>query len=98
MRFYGQSNDEDHDEEDSDRFFNEDEMDDEMDEEEAFYQDNKEIKLAELDLVHANLNRRILVNVIKMLENSFFWKFLPFKTKLIMIEEAYNTFDKLIGE
>ena len=53
---------------------------------------------AELGLVAANLNRKILVSVVKTLETSWWWKFTCFKTKLSMISESYKTFSKLISE
>lgn len=100
MRFYGQPNNEENDDE-SEKFFQDEEgfdEDMELENAEAFYRGNAEIKMTELALVEANLNRRILVSVIKMLEGSFFWKFIPFQTKLTMIEESYKLFSKLIAE
>jgi len=96
MRFGKENNDDD--QEDVEHFFNdEDDFDDEMHDEMA-YQENREIKMAELALVEANLNRRILVGVIKMLENSFLWKFINYETRLKMISKSYKTFSKLISE
>lgn len=57
-----------------------------------------ELRAVELTLVETNLNRRILVGVIKMLESSWLWKFTGHKTKLRMIEESYKTFSKLISD
>lgn len=90
MRFHGQNEDETEDE-----FFGED-ADEGM--EEMFYEDNSQIKMAELDLVAANLSRRILVGAVKMLETSIWWKFLSHKTRLRMIRESYQTFNELIEE
>jgi hypothetical protein len=95
MRFGQESNDDD--QEDVEHFFNEDDDFDEDMQDEMTYQENLEIKMAELALVEANLNRRILSNAIKMLENSFLWKFVSYKTKLKMISESYKVFSQLIA-
>ncbi len=94
MRF-GHEQNEDDDQEDVNHFFGDDFDDDIRGDME--YEDNREIKMVELTLVEANLNRRILAGTIKMLENSFFWKFVSYKTKLKQITESYKTFSKLIS-
>ena len=58
----------------------------------------EEIRAVELNLVATNLNRRIIINAIKMLESSWWWKFTRYKTKLKMISECYKTFSKLVSE
>ena len=96
MRFRNPGHDDDEDEE---KYFNEsDDNDDDDDFDEIYFQENKEIKMAELSLVEFNLNRRILVGVVKSLETSFWWKFLRHKTRLKMIVETYQTFNKLIED
>lgn len=102
MRFFNQSQDDDENEnqDDADRFFQDEEEFDEMMEEEFFDEASiyKEIKMAELTLVQANLNRRIMSMAIKTLEKSIFWRFLPHNTQLLMIESAYKLLSKLIAE
>lgn len=75
------------------RFFHDD-----FDDFEEMQNLGREIHAVELSLVEANLNRRLLVNAIKSLESSWFWKFTPYKTKLKMITETYKVFAKLISE
>lgn len=98
MRYHDQHGDDF--EEDS---FFEDQGDDGMGREleaELFYQDQEDrsLRMAELTLKEANLNRRILSTATKTLEKSFFWKFLRHETKLKRIEETYRRFSKLISE
>jgi hypothetical protein len=96
MRF-GKERDDDENHEDLGHFFQGDFEDfddmDYMDDEAA-----RELRAVELTLVEANLNRRILVGVVKMLESSWLWKFTRYETKLKMIKESYKTFSKLISD
>jgi hypothetical protein len=93
MRFGQENNEDDDNQEDVEHFFHDD-----FDDVDDMAYENNGIKMAELALVEANLNRRILAGAIKMLENSFLWKFVSYKTKLKMISESYKTFSKLISE
>lgn len=56
------------------------------------------LKMAEMNLVGIDLNIKILVNVIKMLEKSFFWRFRRISVRLAMIAETYKLFSKLVSE
>jgi len=97
MRFGQENNDDD--QEDIDHYFNDDfdDHDDMMHDDIIMAQQDREIKMVELNLVEANLNRRILVGVVKMLESSFFWRFTSHDKRLKMISESYKTFSKLIS-
>jgi len=100
MRFYkdeGGQDDEDYFEgfEDKKDDVDDEEMEEMMDE---FPSDYMQIKMAELTLVEANLNRRILAGVVKTLEKRIFWRFLPHATQLKMIAQTYKWYSKLIDE
>lgn len=81
----------------NDKYFDED-HDDDDDFDDVYHEESKQLKLAELALVEFNLNRRILGNVVKMLENSFWWRFLSYKTKLNMIRNTYHELNNLIED
>ena len=101
MRFSGRGKDDEDnlDKENIDNFFDDEDFKDE-DFEEFMEESNmyKGIKLTELSLVEANLNRRILVCAVKTMEQSFWWKFLSYKTRLKRIEETYRLYLSLIDQ
>lgn len=64
-----------------------------------FYEHSREYKIAELAIVEGNIQRKLLISTIRMLEKSFFWRFYSLKTKLNMIRETYQEFKNLwLGE
>lgn len=82
MRFH---EDDDGDELYGSEFFEDDDNDN-------LYEHSREYKLAELALVEGNIQRKLLITTIRMLEKSFFWRFYSLKTKLAMINQAYDEF------
>ena len=82
--------------EDVDRFFEEEEDNGRLtpDQYEAIMKED-EIQELQIDFVNRDLNYRILRSAIKMCEKTLFWKFRFHKTKLNMIEKAYNKFRAL---
>lgn len=102
MRFnHHEYNNDDDDQDDVEGFLTGDEgypdYDDDDSAEEAFYE-NYSLRLAEITLIGAELNRKVMADVVKMLENSFLWKFRSHATRLKMIEESYKVFLKQISE
>jgi hypothetical protein len=102
MRFY-KDRDDGQDDEDFFEGFEEEQdsvSDEEMEEmmDDEFPSDYMKVKMAELSLVEANLNRRILAGVVKTLEKGILWRFLPHHTKLKMIADTYRWYSKLVGE
>jgi hypothetical protein len=57
---------------------------------------NMIVEMAQLDLVVYDLNLRLLSEVVRSLEKSCFWKFKTNKTKMRLIQETYELFNKLI--
>lgn len=47
------------------------------------------INVLQLDLIEIDLNIKLLVIVIKMLEKSFLWRFRRFSKKIEIIKDAY---------
>ena len=84
--------------------FNDDEYHDsyeEMDEEEerGFFPVEVEIfHMAQLDLAAADINQKILAETIRMLENSWLWRFKPLDKKLEIIKQTYAMLTKLVEE
>lgn len=69
-------------------------------EEEQMYSgilEQSELYYEKLNLIKNNLNRRLLQLTIKTLENSFFWKFRSYKSKINKINEAYQILEKIIS-
>lgn len=93
---------------DENRFFDDynedfDDNDDDapdMDDDDDFFDDpyDKAVRMAEIEVAEAEVKCKLLIEVIRMLEKSFFWKFKSLKTKLKMIEESYRNFSQLIEE
>ncbi|RDJ35317.1 MAG: hypothetical protein DWQ19_10915 [Crenarchaeota archaeon] len=57
-----------------------------------------ELRQADLYFSQVNLNRKILLDSIKMLKSSWFWKFTKHQTKLKRIAETYKAFSSLVSE
>ena len=69
-------------------------------EEEQMYSsilEQSELYYEKLNLIKNNLNRRLLQLTIKTLENSFFWKFRSYKSKINKINETYQILEKIIS-
>lgn len=69
-------------------------------EEEQMYSsvlEQSELYYEKLNLIKNNLNRRTLCLAIKMLENSFFWKFKSYKSRMNKINETYQILEKIIS-
>lgn len=86
---------------------NSDEFQDEMEEffEEEYEEYQAELlkkkdvlKAMEMELVENSMDLKLLKDVTKMLQKSFWWRFYSFKTRLKMITQAYAVIDKLIME
>ena len=82
--------------------FNDDEDFDELDyllSEEPDYGSFEDfgIQHLQLSLQEADINRRILAGAVKMLEKSFIWRFLPYKTRLKRIQEVYLAFTNMVS-
>jgi hypothetical protein len=64
---------------------------------EGIYYDKKDIiKAMELEVTENNINLKLLKTVIQTLEDSFWWRFYSFKTKLKMIARTYVVFSQLV--
>ena len=107
MRFYKDRDDQDdedffegfeesQDYDDDEEELTEEEMAEMMEDE--YPSDYMQLKAAELTLVEANLNRRILAGVVKTLEKGILWRFLPHRTRLKMIAQTYHWYSKLIDQ
>lgn len=79
------------DNEEVDRFFEDPEFDLTPEEYEALVNQQQ----LQAELIQQELNQRLLLRAIKMLEKSFFWKFYSFSTRLKMIEKTYQSFFKI---
>lgn len=87
----------DYDDEDQDQ----DEMEELFDEEYEEYEAVEKghiLKAMEMELVENSMDLKLLKDVTKMLEKSFWWRFYSFETKLKMVTQAYAVIDKLIME
>ena len=91
--FYYQGDENNEDEEDDDEIFSEF-SDEDILSENLFY--NKELKMAELDLMEQELKSKVLFKVMETLKKSLFWWFYSKSTKLKMIEENFVFCMKLI--
>lgn len=61
----------------------------------AIVQEEQAMQQLQLDLVHRELNDRLLYRVTKMLEKSFWWRFYSLETRLRMIEKAYRRMKRI---
>lgn len=59
--------------------------------------DQNEFNYQQLEISTKNLNRRLLYLTIKTLENSFFWRFKSYKSKLKAINETYQILSEIIS-
>ncbi len=91
--FYYQGDENDEDEDDDDETYSEF-SDEDILGENLFY--NKELKIAELDLMEQELKSKVLFKVMDNAKKSFFWWFYSKSTKLKMIEENFVFCMKLI--
>jgi hypothetical protein len=66
------------------------------DEDEDFIRDASLIEIAHANLASLDLNQRLLISAIHVVEKSFLWRFWPLKKKLAAISEAYHTLDILV--
>jgi len=57
---------------------------------EDFATKNEILNVLQLDLVELDINQKILVSVIKMLERTFLWRFKSHHKKIKMISETYE--------
>lgn len=75
-----------------DNFFPEEDVNVWTKQEEMEHLERREaLDLMQLEMVQTDLNQKLLSKTIKMLENSFFWRFRSNKTKLKMIAETYES-------
>lgn len=61
----------------------------------AILQEEREMQQLQIDIVHRELNERLLMRVTKMLEKSFWWRFYSLETRLRMIEKAYRRMKRI---
>ena len=82
------------------RRFDFDENEDDVDkffDENAENDDVSEMQI-ELSFAYRDLNQKLLKNVIKVCEKSFWWKFYSLTTRLMMIRGTYENLKKLEEE
>ena len=82
------------------RRFDFDENEDDVDkffDENAENDDVSEMQI-ELSFAYRDLNQKLLKNVIKVCEKSFWWKFYYLTTRLMMIRGTYENLKKLEEE
>jgi len=90
--------DNEHNNEDIDNFFNDSESLMTPEEYKKIAEEEQAIQNAQINIVHRELNRKILARAISMCEKSFWWKFLNLETQLERISETYKRLRKLEEE
>lgn len=80
---------------DVDKFFDSDDDEVTPDEYKAMIAEEQEMQAAQIDLVHRDLNQRLLFRVTRMLEKSFLWRFKSLDARLDMIARTYRKLKKL---
>ena len=88
------------DNEDYEEFGNFEDMDEEAayiseEEYEKLISQANELQEEQLNLIHLDLNQRLLVDTISMLSKSWIWKFKGIKSRLRDISIAYKFFERL---
>ena len=67
-----------------------------MQDREYFEEGTSVIEIAGLDLANSDLNQHLVMSIIKMLRQSFWWRFRSLESQLLAIEKTFTRLHKMV--